>query len=149
DRKTVSVTAESRHATRLMRQAAQASLAVSLLLVTIKILAYFATNSVAMLASLADSGLDVFTSSLNFFAVRSALTPAAEEHRFGHGKAEPLAGLAQGAFIAASAMFIVIESVIRLMNPEPVARPILALVVMAISIALAGALVALQHRAVA
>ena len=90
---------------RLMRRAALASVSVSLFLVTIKTFAYFASHSVAMLASLGDSALDLFTSGLNMIAIRSALTPADAEHRFGHGKAEPLAGLAQGAFITASALF--------------------------------------------
>ena len=107
-----------RRAGRLMRRAAIASVAVSLFLVTIKTFAYFASHSVAMLASMADSALDLFTSSLNLFAIRQALTPADAEHRFGHGKAEPLAGLAQGAFITASALFLVIQAV----RPHPGAR---------------------------
>ena len=89
---------------QLMRRAAIASVAVSLFLVAIKTFAYFTSHSVAMLASLADSALDLFTASLNMFAIHEALTPADDEHRFGHGKAEPLAGLAQGAFITASAL---------------------------------------------
>ena len=86
-----------------MRRAARASVVVSLLLVTIKAAAYFASNSVALLASMADSALDLFTAGLNMLAIHESLTPADAEHRFGHGKAEPLAGLAQGAFICASA----------------------------------------------
>src|SRR5207302_8320571 len=93
------------HRASLMRRAAIASVSVSLFLVAIKTFAYFASHSVAILASLADSALDLFTSWLNLVAIRQALTPADAEHRFGHGKAEPLAGLAQGAFISASALF--------------------------------------------
>ena len=59
-----------------MRRAAWASVSVSLFLVGIKAFAYFASHSVAMLASLADSALDLFTSSINLFAIRQALTPA-------------------------------------------------------------------------
>ena len=66
----------------------------------------------------ADSALDLFTSTLNLVAIRSALTPADAEHRFGHGKAEPLAGLAQGAFIAGSAMFLVIQAINRFVAPR-------------------------------
>ena len=75
------------------------------------------TDSVAMMASLADSALDLFASTINLLAISQALTPADREHRFGHGKAEPLAGLAQGAFIAGSATFLVIESISRLSRP--------------------------------
>ena len=131
-----------------MRRAAIASVGVSLLLVGLKTFAFFATYSVAMLASLADSALDLFTATLNLFAVRSALTPADAEHRFGHGKAEPLAGLAQGAFIAASAMFLVIQAVERLIAPQPVPHSLLALGVMGISILCAIALILYERRVV-
>ena len=60
----------------LMRRAAIASVSVSLFLVGIKTFAYFASHSVALLASLADSALDLFTAWLNLLAIRSALTPA-------------------------------------------------------------------------
>lgn len=134
---------------RLMRRAAWASVLVSLFLVALKAFAYLASHSVAMLASLADSGLDLFTSSLNLFAIHTALAPADAEHRFGHGKAEPLAGLAQCAFITASALFLVIEGVQRLLDPQPISHSIPALLVMAVSIACAIGLILYQRRVVA
>lgn len=134
---------------RLMRRAAIASVAVSLFLVAIKTFAYFASHSVAMLASLADSALDLFTASLNLIAIRQALTPADAEHRFGHGKAEPLAGLAQGAFITASALFLVIQAVNRILAPEPIDHSVEALIVMCIAIACAIMLVLYERRVVA
>lgn len=132
----------------LMRRAALASVGVSLLLVAIKTFAYFASHSVAMLASLADSALDLFTSALNLFAIREALTPPDREHRFGHGKAEPLAGLVQGAFIAASALFLVIQAVQRLINPQPVEHGVAALIVMLISIAFAVGLILYEREVI-
>ncbi len=134
---------------KLMRRAGIASVCVSLFLVGIKTFAYFASHSVAMLASLADSALDLFTSSLNLVAIRQALTPADAEHRFGHGKAEPLAGLAQSAFIAASALFLVIQSVNRLIEPAPIEHSIAALLVMCVAIACAIALVLYQRHVIA
>ena len=133
----------------LMHRAAIASVSVSLFLVAIKTFAYFASHSVAMLASLADSALDLFASSLNMLAIRSALAPADAEHRFGHGKAEPLAGLAQGAFISASALFLVLQAVQRIITPEPLDNSIPALVVMGISIFVTILLVLYQRRVVA
>ena len=132
----------------LMRRAAIASVSVSLFLVAIKVVAYFASHSVAMLASLADSALDLFASSLNFFAIRQALTPADDEHRFGHGKAEPLAGLAQGAFITASALFLVIQAISRIIAPEPIDNSIPAMGVMFVSILCTIMLVVYQRRVV-
>ncbi|HEY2011307.1 MAG TPA: cation diffusion facilitator family transporter [Rhizomicrobium sp.] len=132
-----------------MRRAATASVAVSLFLVGIKTFAYFASHSVAMLASLADSALDLFTASLNMIAIHQSLTPADDEHRFGHGKAEPLAGLAQGAFITASALFLVIQAVNRILAPEPIDNSVEALIVMCIAIACAILLILYERRVVA
>jgi ferrous-iron efflux pump FieF len=132
----------------LMRRAAVASLGVSIGLVALKAVAYLLTNSVAMLASLADSALDLFSSTLNLFAIRSALTPADEDHRWGHGKAEPLAGLAQGAFIAGSATFLIIQAVNRFITPQPLDHPIAGLAVMAVSIVATLALVSYQRYVV-
>jgi ferrous-iron efflux pump FieF len=147
-RAVVSVT-QDRANGNLMRRAAMASLGVSVLLVAAKFAAFLATNSVAMLASLADSGLDLFTSSINLVAIRSALTPPDAEHRFGHGKAEPLAGLAQGAFIAGSAVFVAIEAINRFFEPHPLERAGIGLAVMALSIVAAGGLVLYQRMVVA
>ena len=119
----------------LMRRAAILSLSVSVLLVAIKLIAYLVTHSVSVLASFADSALDLFTSTLNLIAIRSALRPADAEHRFGHGKAEPLAGLAQGAFIAGSATFLVIQAINRFLEPQAVESGSIALLVMLISLA--------------
>src|ERR1700690_1721124 len=132
-----------------MRRAARASVGVSLLLVTIKAAAYFASNSVALLASMADSALDLFTAGLNMLAIHESLSPADAEHRFGHGKAEPLAGLAQGAFITASALFLVIQAAQRFLDPQPIENSGQALTIMSVSIAMALGLVLYQRHVVA
>jgi ferrous-iron efflux pump FieF len=138
-----------REDSRLMRRAAYASVTVAAALVGLKAFAYLASNSVAMLASLADSALDLFTAALNLFAIHTALSPADDEHRFGHGKAEPLAGLAQGAFITASALFLLVEGVQRLIAPAPIDNSVPALLVMAVSIAAAIGLILYQRHVVA
>jgi ferrous-iron efflux pump FieF len=138
----------SQSKSRLMRGAAFAAVAVSAVLVVLKAAAYVVTGSVAMMASLADSALDLFASSINLFAIREALTPADREHRFGHGKAEPLAGLAQGAFIAGSATFLVVESIGRIVSPRGVDHAFVGLAVMIISIAAVLGLVVYQRLAV-
>jgi ferrous-iron efflux pump FieF len=132
-----------------MQRAALAAVAVSAVLVALKAVAYIVTGSVAMMASLADSALDLFASSINLFAIREALTPADREHRFGHGKAEPLAGLAQGAFIAGSATFLVVESIGRIVSPRTVEHAAVGLAVMMFSIAAVLGLVFYQRLAVA
>ena len=121
--------------------AAAAAVGVAALLVAMKFVAYLMTDSIAMMASLADSALDVFASFVNLLAIRHALTPADREHRFGHGKAEPLAGLGQGGLIAGSAAFLIVESVSRLIAPHPIEFATVGLAVMAVSIVTTAALV--------
>lgn len=131
-----------------MRQATYASVSVAAILIAIKFLAWLATDSVAMLATLVDSMLDAAASLVNLFAVRQALTPADREHRFGHGKAEPLAGLVQSAFIAGSALFLFVEVGRRFVHPKAIDQGALALAVMGVSVALTVALVLFQRYVV-
>lgn len=132
-----------------MRRATFAAVGISGLLVILKAVAYVVTGSVAMMASLADSALDLFASSINLFAINQSLTPADREHRFGHGKAEPLAGLAQSAFIAGSATFLVVQSIGRIVYPRALDHPAVGLAVMIFSIGAVLALVIYQRLAVA
>jgi ferrous-iron efflux pump FieF len=130
---------------RLMRLATYASISVALILVLAKTVAWVITDSVVLLATLIDSTLDSLASLINLFAVRHALTPADREHRFGHGKAEALAGLGQSAFIAGSAGFLLLESGRRLLNPVPLESYGPGLLVMGLSIVLTLALMAFQR----
>jgi ferrous-iron efflux pump FieF len=97
--------------------------ATATVLVVAKLGAWLATGSVSVLASLVDSLMDAGASLINFFAVRYSLVPADAEHRFGHGKAEALAALAQATFIAGSAIFLVLQAVDRLMHPRVLTEP--------------------------
>lgn len=129
---------------RLIRAATYASVAVAVILIGAKFVAWQMTGSVSLLSTLLDSILDAGASLVNLIAVRHALQPADKEHRFGHGKAEALAGLAQAAFIAGSAAFLVIEGISRLIDPTPVLRGTVGLSVMGFSIIVTVALVAFQ-----
>lgn len=123
------------------------SVAVAVVLIALKAFALGASNSVSMLASLADSALDLLASLSVFFAVRWAAAPPDDEHRFGHGKAEALAALVQAGLIFASAAFIGWEAISRIFDPRPVTQGGWALGVMAVSIALTAWLVWMQGRA--
>jgi ferrous-iron efflux pump FieF len=133
---------------RLRARATYASVAVSAFLIAIKFVAWLATGSVAMLSSLVDSTLDLVASAVNLFAVRHAQEPADREHRFGHGKAEPLAALGQSAFLAGGAMLLTFEAVNRMVNPAPVSHANLGIAVMVVSILIDGALVLYQRYVV-
>tara|TARA_R110002110_G_scaffold362241_1_gene572019 strand:- start:86751 stop:87704 length:954 start_codon:yes stop_codon:yes gene_type:complete len=119
---------------QLMRHATYASLAVALTLIGAKAFAWALSDSVSLLATLIDSTLDALASLLNLIAVRTALSPADKQHRFGHGKAEALAGLGQSAFVAGSAGFLLLESARRIVNPVPIDAPGLGIAVVVFSI---------------
>lgn len=131
-----------------MRNATYASVAVACTLIFIKIIAYVLTGSVALLSSLIDSCLDAIASIINLLAVRHALTPADEDHRFGHGKAEPLAGLGQAAFIIVSSLFLIFQALNRLVTPRPVDNGMTGIVITIISLLLTIALVRYQKYVV-
>ena len=133
---------------KLMRRATYASVAVATLLIVAKTVAWALTDSVSVLSSLLDSLLDAAASLVNLFAVRHALEPADEEHRFGHGKAEALAGLAQAAFVAGSALLLFSEAAHRLWAPQAVERGEVGLAVMALSMVLTFALIRYQRSVV-
>lgn len=130
---------------RLMRLASYASVAVAMSLIGLKLWAYLATNSISLLSSLADSLLDLIASTITLFAIMFALTPADREHRFGHGKSEGVAGLAQSLIVFASAIYVAIEAIGRLLDPGPIARPELGLGIMGMSLGLTLLLVLFQR----
>lgn len=128
----------------LTRRITLASTGVALLLVTIKGAVWLLGGSTALLASAADSGLDLLASLVTFFAVRYASSPPDAEHRFGHGKAEAFASLMQGGLVFASAALIGREAIGDIMNPGEVSHSGLAIVVMVISIVLTALLITAQ-----
>jgi ferrous-iron efflux pump FieF len=141
-------TSEQALGARLMMLATYASTTVALILIVAKLLAWWMTDSVAVLSTLIDSLLDVAASVLTLLAVRHAVQPADREHRFGHGKAEALAGLGQAAFVAGSGCLLLIEAVKRLIQPVPVHKEWVGIVVMLLAIAFTLGLVAFQNYVV-
>ncbi len=133
---------------RLLQLASRASVATAAFLLVMKLLAYWLTGSVSIMASLLDSLLDVVASVINLLAIRIALMPADKEHPFGHGKAEALAGLGQATFIAGSAVFLIFQAISRLQHPEQIVALDIGLVVMLISIIITGFLIAFQRHVI-
>lgn len=127
-----------------MRLASYASVVMALTLIALKLWAWYATDSVALLSSLADSVLDLVASLITLFAVKVAVSPADREHRFGHGKSEGIAGLAQALIVTGSAAYVGVEAVTRLLAPSPVMQPELGLAVMFVSLVLTVGLVMFQ-----
>jgi ferrous-iron efflux pump FieF len=140
------ITAEDRG--RLTARAAYASSAMAVTLIVMKAYAAVQTSSMAMLGSLADSGLDLVASLIVLLAVRIAAQPADHEHRFGHGKAEALAALVQVILISFSAMFIAFRSTQRLINGAQTESAELGIGVSLIALALTLALISYQRHVV-
>jgi len=133
---------------RLMRLATRAALAIALTLVLAKAIAWWLSGSVSLLAGLTDSLLDSAASLINLIAVHFALRPADEDHRYGHGKAEALAGLGQSLFIGVSAVLIGLQGIERLQSPQPLEAEGLGIAVMLLSLALTVALLIFQRKVV-
>ncbi len=133
---------------QLMRLATYASMTVAIVLILTKAVAWVMTDSVSLMATLIDSCLDALASLVNLIAVRHALTPADKQHRFGHGKAEALAGLGQATFIAGSALFLVLEAIAHLWHPKPLSSMGIGIGVMVISILATLALLIFQRHVI-
>ena len=117
----------------LLQSATIAAVVVAGILVLGKAFAYSLTDSLSIKASLIDSVLDGGVSIVNFFAIRQALEPADDDHRFGHGKVEALAGLFQSLFIAGSSLWLLKEVVYRIQSPEKLIFHSMAIIVMIVA----------------
>ncbi|WP_211828425.1 cation diffusion facilitator family transporter [Kistimonas asteriae] len=130
---------------RLLRLASTASVVTAIVLIVAKLFAWWVSGSVSMMATVIDSMLDAFASLINMVAVYIALKPADEDHHFGHGKAEQLAALAQSAFIAGSAIFLILHAINDLTNDVEIGNEQVAMMVMAFSIVCTLILLVIQN----
>ncbi|MGX2987507.1 cation diffusion facilitator family transporter [Ursidibacter sp. B-7004-1] len=131
-----------------VKRAATLAIVVASVLILIKAFAWWQTGSMAILAAMTDSLVDLFASITNILVLRFALQPADDNHTFGHGKAESLAALAQSAFITGSAAFLLLQGIQRLTEPQFVQSSELGVVISLISIALTAILVLYQRKVV-
>lgn len=138
------------HGERWLLAASYASVAVALVLIVLKAAAWFASGSASMLGSLIDSLMDSMASLVSMAAVRYSLKPADDDHRFGHGKAESLAALAQAAFILGSALLLLLYCAERLLHDkhEPMTHTGIGLVVSGVAIVASIGLVIVQSHAI-
>lgn len=133
---------------QLMRYATWAAVSVALVLVITKAIAWWMSGSVAMLGSLSDSFLDMASSVVTLFAVKAALIPADDDHRFGHGKAEALAGLFQAGVMAVLSVLLAIEAVKHFLNPKAYQAPDYVIGVSLLAVVLSFGLVMFQSYVV-
>lgn len=139
---------ERRRFLPLATRAALASVAMALFLLALKGFAAWQTGSVAMLGSLADTGLDLLASLVTLYGVRLAATPADHDHRFGHGKAEALAALFQVGLITASAVGIGWRALLAVGESAPTRDAPFGIGVSLAAIAATGVLLWYQRRVI-
>jgi ferrous-iron efflux pump FieF len=128
------------------RNVALLSVATATVLIIVKAIAWRASDSVAILASLSDSALDLVASLITLYAVRYAAVPPDAEHRFGHGKAEAFSSLLQGGLVFASGALIGREAFHAFFNPRPIEHGLAGVIVMIVSIVLTLGLITAQSR---
>ncbi|MEK2208673.1 CDF family cation-efflux transporter FieF [Vibrio parahaemolyticus] len=133
---------------RLVTTTAWTATIVATLLLIVKVITWWVTGSVSLLASLIDSMLDIAASVVNLVVVRYSLQPADREHTFGHGKAESLAALAQAMFISGSAVFLILNGIDRFFRPHELNAPELGVYVSLFAMMVTFGLVMFQKRVV-
>ncbi|MFN3287665.1 MAG: cation diffusion facilitator family transporter [Sphingomonadaceae bacterium] len=134
---------------KLPRRAASLALALALAMLAAKAWAAWMTGAFSVVGTLADSALDVLASLITLGGTLWARRPADEDHRFGHGKAEALAALAQGLLLLVAAFLLAVASANRLANPEPVVMPWAGIAAAAFCIAGTAGLLAYQRHVIA
>jgi ferrous-iron efflux pump FieF len=132
----------------LRRQATMASLAVAATLIIAKLIAYFLTDSVSVLSSLLDSAMDFAASAVTAYGVAKAMRPPDHDHRYGHGKAEPLAAFAQASIIIGSSLLLGWQAILRLYHPRPLENEMAGYIVMGLAVVLTVGLVLFQQHVV-
>jgi cation diffusion facilitator family transporter len=100
------------------RRTALISVLAATALIGLKLGTGLATHSLGLLSEAAHSGTDLIAALLTFFAVGVAARPADTGHQYGHGKAEHLTALAEGAFLVIASLVIVWQAIARLAGHE-------------------------------
>jgi ferrous-iron efflux pump FieF len=134
---------------KLVKFSTYCSVSVATIILSIKIYAFIRTDSVSIFASLLDSLLDIGSSIINLLAIKYAMEPADNNHRFGHDKIQDLAVFAQSIFFGASGIFIIFLSIPRFFEPSEIENNDIGMIVMVMSICLTAALVILQTYVIA
>lgn len=100
------------------------------LVVTLKLIVGVLTGSVAIISEAIHTLLDLFASCIAFISVKLSNRPPDKNHPYGHGKIENLSGTIETLLIFVAGIWIIVESVKKLIHPEPVSMPSLGIAVM-------------------
>ena len=95
----------------------------NLFLAALKAAVGFLGNSYALIADAIESTMDVFTSLVTWLGLKAATKAPDDNHPYGHGKAEPLAGVVVAASLVVAAILIAIQSVQHIVTPHKIPAP--------------------------
>jgi cation diffusion facilitator family transporter len=112
-------------------KAASVSVVSNTTVLAMKLVTGILTGSVSIMSAAIDSLNDLSASTIALFSVRAASAPADREHPYGHGKFENISGAAQALLIFVAAVYIINESVKKIITPAPIVTPGLGAAVMA------------------
>ncbi len=131
------------------------SIVTALAVIMLKVAAYWLTGSIGFLSDALESGANIVAAIVTLIALVIASKPPDREHAYGHSKAEYLSSGVEGILILIAAIYIAVQAITRLRNPEPLEQVRLGLLVSAVA-ALANFVVARillnagkQHRSAA
>ncbi|MGI9588520.1 MAG: cation diffusion facilitator family transporter [Dietzia maris] len=102
-----------------LKKFAWLSVATAIVTIVLKIAAWWVTGSVGLLSDAAESVVNLVAAVIALGAITVAERPADDDHQYGHSKAEYFSAGVEGAMIFVAAAFILVVSVERLINPEP------------------------------
>ncbi|MCB1042749.1 MAG: cation transporter [Acidobacteria bacterium] len=117
------------------RTAAMVASVTALVLVTLKLGVGFATGTLSLLASAADSAFDLIISLFNYLVLKTSDKPSDEDYNYGRGKLEALASIVEGLIIFASALVIMVSAIKRLIVATPLQQVDIATWTMGFSLA--------------
>ncbi len=98
-------------------QAALTTLVVGIAIFGIKLIAYFVSNSVALLSDALESVVNIAASGLMFFSICVSKRAPDSSHKYGHQKIEDISSLLEGIFVIIAAFFIIYTAVNRIFKP--------------------------------
>jgi cation diffusion facilitator family transporter len=95
-------------------RAATLSIGSNSILIVLKLAVGIMMQSVSVISEAVHSGIDLVAALIAWFSIREAGKPADDEHRFGHGKIENVAGTIEAVLIFGAAFYIIWEAILKL-----------------------------------
>ncbi len=120
--------------------------ALSVVLFLAKVVAYYLTNSLAILTDALESIVNVVAGGIGLYSLYIAAKPRDEDHPYGHGKAEFVSAAVEGTLIVAGGILIIYETIVNSIHPTPVTKLDVGLIMVAVTAAINYVAGSVCHR---